>query len=76
MKKGTVLFLLCASALTLGLTGHDALGRDGTCLGSCRIDYGTCVMNAQGEAPEAQARRTECGRAYVQCAAKCRAGGT
>jgi hypothetical protein len=74
MKSGLIGLLLCTSVLTLGLpSGREARGEDISCIGSCRIDYGSCLMGSQGDTPADQERRAECGRAYVKCAAKCRA---
>jgi hypothetical protein len=74
MKRGGIVAgVICASVLALALSDRDAAGEDMTCLGWCRTDYGACLMSSKGDTPEAQAKRTECGRAYVKCAASCRA---
>jgi hypothetical protein len=76
MKRGSMACLLFASVVIVSLPGHDALGEEMTCIGSCRMDYGACIMNSKGDTPADQERKAECGRAYVKCASKCRAGGT
>jgi hypothetical protein len=71
-RAGIAVGIICAAALTLALADREAAAEDVSCVGSCRTEYGACLMSAKGDTPEAQAKRTECGRAYVKCAAKCR----
>ncbi len=49
-------------------------GEPMTCLGACRVDYGSCLMEAKNLEPTAaDARRAECGHAYLRCSVKCKA---
>jgi hypothetical protein len=74
--KRAVTFLLASSLLVVVLGGREARGERSTCIGDCRTAYGMCFMNAKNEDPsEVEAARAACGRAYVDCAKKCRAGG-
>jgi hypothetical protein len=75
-KKGALgSLLVCALVLVMGLGGREARGEPMSCLGACRVDYGACLMETKGDpSVGVDARRAECGRAYLLCSAKCKEG--
>jgi hypothetical protein len=58
-----------------GLEGREARAEAMTCVGTCRVEYGACLMAAKELDPVAAgAHRTECGHTYLRCAMKCKQG--
>jgi hypothetical protein len=76
-KRALVSILFCTGIFTAALPSGLAQGEPMTCLGACRVDYGTCLIAAKTDAPlAAEVHRADCGRAYVRCSTQCKGAHT